>query len=167
MDTASVPCTKHQPADSHPYFVTLDIASPSSLFGSSCGGIDLRWVRSVPAGGIFSVFLLAAYLTAFPSTTIFHHPYPSSATQRPSLASPPPFAYLVFRSGAGGGVTCVTLTLATECGTDHGSSCQVREGDGGDCRSGAVDERDREAGAAHRVHTLHRFCLDGVVTAVR
>ncbi|KAM3405616.1 hypothetical protein ACQJBY_008240 [Aegilops geniculata] len=100
MDTASVPRTQHQTADSHPYFVTLDIGSPSSLFGRSCGGIDLPWVRSVAAGGIFSVFLLAAYLIAFPSTTIFHHPYPSSATQLPSLASPPCFAYLV--SGSAG-----------------------------------------------------------------
>ncbi|XP_048544783.1 beta-glucuronosyltransferase GlcAT14A-like [Triticum urartu] len=101
MDTPSMPPTQHQPADSHPYSVTLDIGSPSSLFGRSCGGIDLRWVRSVAAGGIFSVFLLAAYLIAFPSTTIFHQRYPSSATSSTSSqAGTPRFAYLV--SGSAG-----------------------------------------------------------------
>ncbi|XP_045087866.1 beta-glucuronosyltransferase GlcAT14B-like [Aegilops tauschii subsp. strangulata] len=99
MDTVSVPRTQHQPAGSQPYSVTLVINGPSTLRGRPCGGIDLRWVRSVAAGGIFLVFLLAASRIAFPSASVFIHPYPA-ATQPPSPVGTPRFAYLV--SGSAG-----------------------------------------------------------------
>uniref|UniRef100_A0A8I6YKG7 BGGP Beta-1-3-galactosyl-O-glycosyl-glycoprotein n=2 Tax=Hordeum vulgare subsp. vulgare TaxID=112509 RepID=A0A8I6YKG7_HORVV len=104
MDCSSVPLPRneHLPAGSQPDFVTLDIRTPS-LHGRRCAGIDLRWVHSVAAGGILSLFLLAASGIAFPATSLFLHPYHSSATQSPSPAGPPRFAYLV--SGSAGDAT--------------------------------------------------------------